>query len=131
MRLPVTATGDTIRELSGGYIVVNWVTNPADVWDCQQFIKEFSDCQYDKLAYLWTALDKLLGFPRLMDQKQTCWERNADFCQWLHEPWCEYYDWPWLPDFIRLWLARYNTADMLRYNIKAEIKIKTTGDTHG
>lgn len=97
-----------LKDLKGPYIVINWLPDNITAEKCQNFINEFQGFRYDALAYLWVALNRLSRgiFPRIADNRHMCWERTADFCNFMGHPICHVYEMAYMPLMIKRYAMR-------------------------
>lgn len=97
-----------LKNLKEPYVVINWLPNTITAEECRNFIKEFQGFKYDKWAYLWVALNRLSRniFPRIADNRHMCWERTADFCNFMGHPICHVYEMAYMPLMIERYALR-------------------------
>lgn len=113
------ATGEGSRqiplsEVKGRIYLVNWIPRPLTEEECERFVTFYKNCRYDYAAYIWTTANRLSrGFiPRIMDNRQMCWERNADFNGFFGYPWCQPNEMPYMPLFVLRYIQQYNTLPL-------------------
>lgn len=72
-----------------------------------EFLTSHVSKSYDVLIYFWTTLQYLIRhyfnhrIPRLLDDRYTCWELVAEFCEVMGKPCQSKYDCPIICDMLR------------------------------
>jgi len=87
--------------------VYHWLDQEPDAKSQSKFLKGHLGKDYDVAVYFWTSLQYLIRhfinrrIPRLLDERFTCWELMATWCDFMGKPVHSKYDCPMISDIIK------------------------------
>ena len=99
------ATGVKISwldEIDNEYKVHSYFDKPILAIRMREFVADRLGEHYDIVAYIWTILQYFWpSFPRIINNRWTCWELAAYFCRVFGKPWQPLLRYPLITDFLR------------------------------
>ncbi len=110
--LEALAFGTEINYYSNKFLERNtrcwkWLDEPPTTKEMGEFLESHINKKYDVVIYFWTTLQYLIRhyfnhrIPKLLDDRWTCWELVADFCESMGKPIQSRFDCPLITDILR------------------------------